>query len=685
MKGIVRINPVSLRTIFFYKSMKMNVDSYSAEIDSRAIDKSGLVSSRTAMSGDSAPRNGKESGRSLNHAYRVPTRRSLDALQKLRMDFPQPFSDDYQDAYFVVSIMKALNDVDALKSNKPILGGDGSCQSRILANIPAEVSEEGKSVEQVIEMIVSSLEGMPLWAHPLCQAEIIPPTTIPSIIGTLLPAIFHANLLSSSHEECASGGIEHLEELVSAMVSRLVGYNPDDSGGVFTFGGTGPAFYAAKLGLEKAMPGSMEQGMTAAATVRKNSNNENTSCGEGVILSAATQPSHNDRRQSIAGWLGLGRRNAVSIATQDETNDIRIDLLEAKARELIERHHKRIVCIIATMGSATTNSTTDAFEIDDLHAIVRVRDQLVEDYQLNYVPHIHADASMGWAWSVFTDYNFERNELEFPPRTVRALAGVVHRLRYLYLADSMGIDFHTTGFAPSPSSLLLVKNRHDWSRLLSPGTTVAATAASDGLSRQHPPPSPHSPGRCTLESVRSAGSALGALANLQLFGKVGLRRMLGHLVEMAELLREHLESHDYTTVLNDRHTFGLVTVAFRVYPDGVDTWDQPRWERTDPAQRATLQQHNTYNRAIFDYLKSRSNNSRNNNNNNNNNVVQLAWTNCYRMTDYGEPVAALTSCILSPFVDESSIRTLLDNLADARAHVANNNVDVDVDVEVDGS
>lgn len=44
---------------------------------------------------------------------------------------------------------------------------------------------------------------------------------------------------------------------------------------------------------------------------------------------------------------------------------------------------------------------------------------------------------------------------------------------------------------------------------------------------------------------------LAAYANLQLFGQVGLRVLLGHLVEMAETLREHLEDHDSTTVLID--------------------------------------------------------------------------------------------------------------------------------------
>ena len=56
---------------------------------------------------------------------------------------------------------------------------------------------------------------------------------------------------------------------------------------------------------------------------------------------------------------------------------------------------KKIAAIIATMG------TTDAFGLDDLQAIVAMRDSLVDEFQLSYRPHIHADAVIGWAWSVF--------------------------------------------------------------------------------------------------------------------------------------------------------------------------------------------------------------------------------------------------------------------------------------------
>ena len=53
----------------------------------------------------------------------------------------------------------------------------------------------------------------------------------------------------------------------------------------------------------------------------------------------------------------------------------------------------------------------------------RVRERLVREYQLDYTPHIHADAVIGWAWCVFNDYDFAANPLGFRGRTVRRWRG----------------------------------------------------------------------------------------------------------------------------------------------------------------------------------------------------------------------------------------------------------------------
>ena len=46
-------------------------------------------------------------------------------LENIRLAFPQPVSNHVHDSYFVHSIMRAMDSVDTLKSERPILGGYG--------------------------------------------------------------------------------------------------------------------------------------------------------------------------------------------------------------------------------------------------------------------------------------------------------------------------------------------------------------------------------------------------------------------------------------------------------------------------------------------------------------------------------------------------------------------------------
>jgi hypothetical protein len=49
--------------------------------------------------------------------------------------------------------------------------------------------------------------------------------------------------------------------------------------------------------------------------------------------------------------------------------------------------------------------------------------------------------------------------------------------------------------------------------------------------------------------------------------------------------------------------------------------------------------------------------------------VLIGLTDCYRQTAYGEPVVALKSYILSPFVDEGHVEAVVRKVLEARAHV----------------
>src|SRR5579872_5916822 len=514
-----------------------------------------------------------------------------DLVSQLRTAFPAPVSDRVHDAYFVFSFLRALDHVDALKSSKPILGMP--VEIDYAAARTRRIDDDPAPLEQVTQRLVEYLAGMFIWGHPRSQVNVVPSPTIPSIIGGLLPSIYNPNLVSDE----SSRRVALAEVEASSMAAHLVGYDAERSAGVFTFGGTGTTLYGVKIGLEKACPGTMQSGLRAQVE------------GAGGTYIMCSERAHYAAR-SVAGWLGLGFDAIVEVPA-DRNNEMRTCLFETMCRDLLKQGG-RIAAIIATMG------TTDAFGLDDLHEIHAIRDRLVDELSLDYVPHIHADAVIGWAWSVFNDYDFAENPLEFRGRTLRALAGTQRRVQHLGLADSLGIDFHKTGFAPYVSSLFLLRDKSDLSLVARSASSMPYLFKSGN----------YHPGQFTLETSRAGGGPMAALANLMLFGKNGLRSLLGHLVSMAEALREQLEAHSATHVLNNGN-FGPVTL-FRVYPDGVDTFSFPEQEQRDPALRDKVREYNAYNRRIFAAVQAEALQGQG---------VTISMTDCYRETDYGEPVA----------------------------------------------
>jgi glutamate/tyrosine decarboxylase-like PLP-dependent enzyme len=536
-------------------------------------------------------------------------------LETLRQAFPQPVSNPVHDGYVVFSILRALDQVDALKSQTPILGKPTEPNYDVARR--GRVDERGRTLEAVIPELVSYLQGMFIWGHPQSQINVVPNPSIASVIGVLLPLLYNPNLCSDESGRLFS----EAEVRVTAMAADLIGYDPLCSGGVFTFGGTGGLLYGVKVGLEKAAPGSGRGGLTQKA----------------VIL--ASEQSHYSCL-TVASWLGIGQDNVISVPTHLD-NSIDIVALELAAREALSAG-KKIAAIVATMGS------TDAFGIDDLRAIDAVRLCLAQEFALPYLPHVHADAVIGWAWSVFNDYDFLQNPLGFRGRTVRALAAVQHDILHLRLADSIGIDFHKTGYTPYVSSLVLFRDARDF-ELIARGREVMPYLYQSGV---------HHPGTYTLETTRGGQGPMAALANLLLFGKEGYRALLGHAVEMAEVLRELIESHPNLTVLNGDN-MGPVTL-FRAYPDGVDTFDVKQRERSERGYRERVIAHNEYNRRIFQRVHAEALAGQG---------VAISLTNCYRQTDFGDPVVALKSYVLSPFADENRMQSIVTHVIAARREV----------------
>ncbi len=550
---------------------------------------------------------------------RKQRRHYSEILEHLKTYFPSPVSDPIMDGYFVHSISRFLDQVDSLKSAKPLLG-NGIKNDYFQTSQRTLFPEDISTIEEMTRLLSDYCQGMTIWSHPNAQVNVTPLPTISSITAFIAAAIYNPNIVSDEY----SARFTEAEIQSIAMLSDLIGYDLQESGGLFTFGGTGTILYGCKLGIEKVLGGrGMQEG------IRENIK---------IFASDVCHYSH----QTVAAWLGLGMKNLIAVPSTSN-NEMSLSALEDALRSALSQGDK-IAAILTTLG------TTDAFGIDDVGAIVRLRDNLVAEYQLEYIPHVHADAVIGWAWAVFRDYDFADNPLGFHARTLRSLTDSLERIDSLQMADSIGIDFHKTGFAPYISSLFLLKDRHALT-LLSRVPEQMPYLYQVGH---------YHPGIYTLECSRAGTGALAALASMRLLGKQGYRVLIGHTVEMAEMLRERLERHACIRVLND-YNYGPVTL-FRVYPPDVDAEKALHRELNDTEYQSQLLEHNRYNRRIFDLIYER--------------VLQgegvlLSWTIAYRHGNYQEApaIAAMKSFIMSPWTDLKAIDSVVNQVMEVRAQM----------------
>lgn len=541
--------------------------------------------------------------------------RYQELLEQLRQAFPTPVSNPVHDGYVVFSLLKALDRIDALKSQAPILGQPR--QPDYATAGQARLATTSRPLEDVIPELVRCFDGQLIFGHPRSQVNVVATPSTASIIGVVLPSMYNPNLCSDE----TNLGCSEAEVRVAAMTAELVGYDPAQASGLFTFGGTGTLLYGIKIGLEKAVSEVFERGLSTPTVVI---------CSRQSHYACAT----------AAGWLGLGQQNVVRVKSHPDSS---LDLAELEtAIRAAHASGQRIAAIVATMG------TTDAFGFDDLAGVAALRDRLVVELGLDYRPHIHADAVIGWAWAVFNDYPFAANPLGFRGRTLRALAATQHCVRHLGLADSLGIDFHKTGFAPYVSSLFLLRDRSDFSQIVRQRETTPYLFHAGE----------YHPGLFSLETSRSATGVLAALANLLLLGREGFQALIGHAVEMAELLREQIGARPELSVMNDRN-FGPVTL-FRAYPQGTDTFQVKERERHDPAFLEQLRANNDLNRRIYERVHAEAMAGRG---------VALGYTDRYRTADSGEPISALKSYVLSPFADEGRMLSVITHVLEAREFV----------------
>lgn len=123
------------------------------------------------------------------------------------------------------------------------------------------------------------------------------------------------------------------------------------------------------------------------------------------------------------------------------------------------------------------------------------------------------------------------------------------------------------------------------------------------------------------------------------------------------MLRERLENYPFISILNENN-HGTVTL-FRVYPKGVNAKETFKLELKDPSYQEKLEEYNSYNFGIFDYVHKKGMQGKG---------VLLSLTDAYRYAEYpdGPPIAAIMSFIMSLWTDLNAVDLVIQQVLEAQ-------------------
>lgn len=383
---------------------------------------------------------------------------------------------------------------------------------------------ESQNPNRVMDEIAELFKGAVRWNHDKTMINITPPPNILSVAANTYATLFNPNFA----QDQVTGGLATAELLVVKYLSDLVGWDWEKSLGVFTFGGKSTNMYGVKVGLAKCYKEARKEGIKQDVF---------------TITSIQGHPCHTE----VCDWLGIGSENTLKVPVDNEG---KMDVL--KTENVISENlklGKKLACIIVNCG------TTIQMTVDPIKEIVEMRDRLVKEFELDYIPHIHADSVIGWVWLFFQKYNFILNPLNIDPETLEKISYMTDFVEELKYVDSFGVDFHKSGFCPYVSSVFVVKNSEDL-YALGKGGNISMNELEYGN---------YSPFQYSLELSRSATGPITALSTLRLFGYEGFQKIISQLMSVANYTKQLLNSNRNFEVING-DTNGFVTI-FMIKPD----------------------------------------------------------------------------------------------------------------------
>ena len=469
---------------------------------------------------------------------------------------------------------------------------------------------------QIVDELAQEIGGSVKASDPYMVKNVLP---IPSMIHLACYLAVSTYMPNGVTGEDAADCL-NAELKLAKIYAELAGYDYIKSGGLFTFGGTGTNLYAFKIGISKAQPDHFFNG------------------DQKDLVIVGSKPAHFSH-QTAATWLGVGRNNYLTARSNiDQTTNL--EDLERICREQIE-NGKKVACIVGVGG------TTSNMGIDDYQKLAVIRDKLVQDYKLDYIPHLHCDSVIGWAYLHFKKYDFEQNPLGFSDIVLTRIEKIISRLDTLTYADSFGIDFHKTGYMPYVSSMIIVKDKNNLADLGRESEMMTPLFHDEDA---------YNPGKFSLETSRSAANMVATWMTVRSLGHQGYQVLLGHAQEMSQLIKDYIKEHGQNegVYVANQQSYGS-DVFIRCYPPGTDPETTYQTELYD---NAVLKANTDYNSEFFKWLQV--------NRKDGESAVGISKTSAAFYTHTNAPMVAIRVYVLNPYITEQTSVELVNRIIEAK-------------------
>lgn len=388
------------------------------------------------------------------------------------------------------------------------------------------LNTEPMEPEAVFDYMMYYFNNLPDWSNPGTMINVIPNVNLVSAAAAGIAELFNPNCAQDTY----SGNLLLAELEVVKYMSDLIEWDWTESVGLFTFGGTATNMYATKLAFLNADPESAAKGAVRGKYF--------------FITSEIGHPCH----YQLCDWLGLGRDTCVEVACTEKGE------LDINKTADIVRNNLRAGKTF--LGFNLTGGSTNEMYIDSVKEIYKLRESVVEEFSLDYKPMIHVDSVLGWVYLFFKNYNFTSNPQNYTSDTLNTLKSLYHKVAQFSYADTIGIDFHKTGFCPYVTSLFLVKNKSQYFKL-NPTQTHDIRTMGYG---------DYNPFYTSLEYSRSAKGPIAALSCLKSLGSSAFCELIGDLTDAALCFRKYL-GNDSRICIIDPETEGFATIFSLIPPN----------------------------------------------------------------------------------------------------------------------